>query len=104
MVDQPKTPATDAPTPLPTPGVPLHFDMDAAIAHQLAKVPDADLAEYAVVFTGEKVAGGPAKARVALVYHKDGDWDVSAKVYAEVEQHLKPTVGVEVVLIKKRER
>jgi len=87
--------------PLPTPGVPAHLDLDAAIAHELDKVPDADQKSVALVLTGEKVQGGDARARMALVWKDDfGRWDLSTKTYVEVGQHIKPTVGVEVVLTR----
>lgn len=76
------------------------FDIDAAIKKQLDKVAPGDHS-VAFVLTGEKVQGGNAKARAALVVKdKLGEWDVKNKVYVEVEQHVKPTIGVEVVFTK----
>jgi hypothetical protein len=76
------------------------FDVDAAIAKQLDKVAPGDHT-VAFVLTGEKVAGQDARARAAIVLKDEwGKWDVKGKTYVEVGTHVKPTVGVEIILTK----
>lgn len=76
------------------------FDVDAAIKRQLDKVAPGDHT-VAFVLTGEKVAGQDARARLAVVLKdQKGEWDIQGKTYVEIGEHVKPTVGVEIVLTK----
>lgn len=84
---------------LPTPGLSPRLNIDQAIKTQIEKIAPGDHTK-AVVITGE-VVDGQARARLALVLKNDlGDWDMETKVYGEVQEGFKPTVGVQVVLTK----
>lgn len=79
---------------------PSPFDIDAAIKRQLDKVPVGDH-KIVGVLTGEMTEVGGAKARLAVVNkNKFGKWDLQSKVYVEVGEHVKPTVGAEIVLMR----